>query len=60
LPVEAKLSDAAPSPSWAKFAGLLPCKRGLQVVRRPTWKVHEFGDAEILVAGAAEALAYFA
>ncbi|MBI5723105.1 MAG: DUF4143 domain-containing protein [Planctomycetes bacterium] len=60
LPVEAKLSDTKPSPSWKKFAGLLPCKRGLQVVRRPAWKIHEFGDASILVAGAAEALGYFA
>jgi len=60
LPVEAKLTDTEPSPNWRKFAGLLPCKRGLQVVRRPAWKVHEFGDARVLVAGAAEALGYFA
>jgi hypothetical protein len=60
LPVEAKLTDTEPSPNWRKFAGLLPCKRGLQVVRKPAWKVHEFGDARVLVAGAAEALGYFA
>ncbi len=60
LPVEAKLSDTEPSTNWAKFAALLPCKRGLQIVRQPAWKVHEFGDAQVLVAGAAEALGYFA
>ncbi|MFH1024102.1 MAG: ATP-binding protein [Planctomycetota bacterium] len=60
LPVEVKLADTEPSPNWRKFAGLLPCKRGLQLVRRPTWKSHEFGDTTILVAGAAEALGYFA
>jgi len=59
LPVEAKLSETALSPSWGKFAGLLPCSQGLQVVRRPAWEVHEFGDRRVLVAGAAEALAYF-
>lgn len=56
LPVEAKWGDETPSPAWKKFAGLLPCKRGLQVVRKPTWKLHEYGDARVLVAGAAEAL----
>ncbi len=60
LPVEVKLSATEPSPSWRKFAGLLPCKRGLQIVRRPTRKVHDFGDTQLLVAGAAEVLAYFA
>jgi hypothetical protein len=60
LPVEAKLSDTEPAPSWRKFAGMLPCKHGLQVVRQPAWKVHEFGDTKVLVAGAEEALAYFA
>jgi len=60
LPVEVKCSDATPSPNWRKFAGLLPCKRGLQLVRQPEWKIHDLVGAEILVAGAAEALAYFA
>lgn len=59
LPVEVKLNDAEPSPSWRKFAPLLPCKRGLQIVYQPHWKIHEYGEAQILVAGAAEALAYF-
>ena len=59
LPVEVKLSDTDPSPSWWKFAGLLPCDRGLQIVRGRHWRVHEFAAAKILVAGAAEALAYF-
>jgi predicted AAA+ superfamily ATPase len=60
LPVEVKLSDTEPSPSWRKFADLLPCGHGLQIVRRPAWKMHEFGGTQVLVAGAAEALTYFA
>ena len=60
LPVEAKLSDTEPSPNWRKFTRLLPCGRGLQIVHRPAWAVHQFGDTEVLVADAAEALAYFA
>lgn len=60
LPVEVKMSDAEPSPNWKKFAAMLPCKRGLQIVRRPEWKLHTFGDAQVLVAGAAESLSYFA
>jgi predicted AAA+ superfamily ATPase len=60
LPVEVKLADTDPSPSWRRFASLLPCKRGIQIVRRPTWKTHDIGDAHLLVAGAAEVLAYFA
>lgn len=60
LPVQAKLNNAEPSLSWRKFAGMLPCKCGLQIVRRPTWKVHEFGDAKVLAAGAGEVLGYFA
>jgi hypothetical protein len=39
---------------------MLPCKQGLQIVRQPHWTVHEYGDAKVLVAGAAEALRYFA
>lgn len=60
LPVEVKGTDTTPSPNWKRFAGQLPCRQGLQVVRQPHWKVHEFGAAQVLVAGAAEALAYFA
>lgn len=60
LPVEVKQADTELSPNWKKFAGLLPCKRGLQLVARPTWKMNTFGDTQILVAGAAEALHYFA
>lgn len=59
LPVEVKMGETDPSPSWRKFAPFLPCKHCLQVVYQPEWKVHEFGDAKILVAGAAEALNYF-
>jgi hypothetical protein len=60
LPVEAKLSEAQPSDAWKKYATMLPCKQGLQIVRQPHWTVHEYGDAKVLVAGAAEALRYFA
>lgn len=60
LPVEVKTSDAGLSPNWKKFAPMLPCKRGLQIVRKPEWTLHDFGGSQVLVAGAAEALSYFA
>jgi len=60
LPVEVKQADTELSPNWKRFAPLLPCKRGLQLVAKPAWKLHTFGDTQILVAGAAEALHYFA
>jgi len=60
LPVEVKLTDAEPSPNWPWFARFLPGRRGLQLVASPTWKMHTFGDTQVLVAGAAEALGYLA
>ena len=54
------MSDADVSPNWRKFAPMLPCKRGLQIVRQPEWKLHDFDGPQVLVAGAAEALSYFA
>lgn len=60
LPVEVKLSEDEPSQSWRKFAPLLPCKHGLQLVYQPKWKICNFGESMVLVAGAAEALDYFA
>lgn len=60
LPVEAKTSEREPSPNWARFMPFLPCKRGLQIVREPGWKIHASSDARILVAGAAEALGHLA
>ena len=60
LPVEVKMSEFEPSPNWKRFASMLPCKRGLQIVYPAAWKLHQFGDAHVLVAGAAEALNYFA
>jgi len=60
LPVEVKLADTELSPNWKRFAPLLPCKKGLQLVAQPTWSLRTFGDTQILVAGAAEALYYFA
>ena len=60
LPVEVKQTDATPSENWKWFTRFLTCRRGLQLVMTPTWKSHTFGDSHILVAGAAEALRYFA
>jgi hypothetical protein len=59
LPVEVKMSSEL-SPNWRKFAPMLPCRRGLQIVRKPEWKLHDFGGSQVLVAGGAEALRYFA
>jgi predicted AAA+ superfamily ATPase len=55
LPVEVKISETNPSENWSRFVAMLPCKRAVQLVRKPHWKVHKIKDAEILVAGAAEA-----
>ena len=60
LPVEVKMSGSEVSPNWSRFAPMLPCKRGLQIVCKPEWKLSRFGDTQLLVAGAAEALSYFA
>ena len=60
LPVEVKLADTQPSENWQRFAKALPCKQGLQVVYQHAWNTHAVGDMRILVAGAAEALHYFA
>jgi predicted AAA+ superfamily ATPase len=59
LPVEVKLNDAEPSENWPWFARFLPCRRGLQLVASSFRKAHTFGDAQILVVGAAEALDRF-
>jgi predicted AAA+ superfamily ATPase len=60
LPVEAKLSDPAPSPNWRKFLPMLPCHRALQLVAEPgAWREHVIGEATVLVASAGEALSYF-
>jgi predicted AAA+ superfamily ATPase len=60
LPVEVKLSDTAPSANWNRFLPMLSCKRGLQIVFQPFWKAHDVAGAQVLVAGAGEALRYFA
>ncbi|MBI4229682.1 MAG: hypothetical protein HY608_02490, partial [Planctomycetes bacterium] len=60
LPVEVKWSDTDPSPNWKRFAPMLSCKRGLQIVHQGAWEVRGFGETQVLVAGAAEALRYFA
>ena len=60
LPVEVKLADVEPSENWRWFGRFLDCRRGLQLVASRAWKTHAFGDTRVLVAGAAEALDYFA
>ncbi|MEW6359274.1 MAG: ATP-binding protein [Planctomycetota bacterium] len=60
LPIEVKWADVTPSGNWRHFAKVLPCCRGVQIVRKPAWEVHRYGGAEVLVAGAAEALRYLA
>jgi predicted AAA+ superfamily ATPase len=60
LPVEVKLSDTSLSPNWKRFAPVLPCKYGLQIVYKSAWKLHKCEENQILTAGSAEALAYFA
>ncbi|RMF23381.1 MAG: ATP-binding protein [Deltaproteobacteria bacterium] len=59
LPVEAKLSEANPSPNWRKLLPQLPCKFGLQLCAAPGhWRVYSEGRQTLLVASAAEALYY--
>jgi hypothetical protein len=61
LPVEAKLADPTPSPNWLKFLRQLPCDFGIQVCERPgRWTIHEREGRRLLVASAAEVLAYLA
>lgn len=60
LPIEVKLTEQHPSPSFAVFGPALPCRFGLQITRQPGWVEHRFGDACVLVGGAAEVLGYFA
>ena len=58
LPVEVKRGDEKPSPNWRKFLPTLECRRALQITEAPAWKLYAEGDAELLVAGAAEVLPY--
>jgi hypothetical protein len=58
-PVEAKRGEDKPSPNWRKFLPMLPCRRALQITEHPAWKLYTENDAELLVAGADEALMYF-
>lgn len=60
LPVEVKYSETTPSPNWYKFLPQLGCDFALQLVHKPHWKMHQLANAKVLVAGAAEALQYFA
>jgi hypothetical protein len=60
LPVEVKYSDTALSPNWNRFLSPLGCGHALQLVYQPQWESRQVGQAQIVVAGAAEALGYFA
>ena len=61
LPVEVKLNDPTPSTAFRAFLPQLGCRFGLQIVHAPdVWATHGVGDAQVLVASAAEALGYFA
>jgi hypothetical protein len=60
LPVEVKRSDDKPSQNWKKFLPMLQCKKALQITEKPVWKLYAENDSQLLVAGAAEALMYFA
>ena len=53
LPVEARLSDAEPSPHWRRFLPALGCRRGVQVVATSScFRLHPIEDTEVLVASA--------
>jgi predicted AAA+ superfamily ATPase len=56
LPIEVKSGDLSPSDSWKALGPFLPCKLGLQVVRKPVRQVREAGGTRVLVIGAAETL----
>jgi len=60
LPIEVKQADTELSPNWKRFADHLPCTRGIQLVAQPAWNMRTAAGMQILVAGAAEALSYFA
>jgi len=54
------MSETSPSPNWHRFLPRLECRHALQLVYEPNWTVHQIGQTQLIVAGAAEALAYFA
>jgi len=60
LPIEVKTGDDNPSQNWKKFLPMLGCKKALQITEKPVWNLYTEDDRELLVAGAAEALMYFA
>jgi len=60
LPVEVKSGDLEPSDSWKALGPFLPCRLGLQVVRKPGQRFHEVGTTRVLVIGAPEALSCLA
>jgi uncharacterized protein len=60
LPVEVKLNETTPASNWKIFFKQIPCKRALQIVRKPQqWKLHSANGKHLLIASAHESLAYF-
>jgi uncharacterized protein len=60
LPIEVKSGQLTPSDSWKALGPFLPCRQGLQIVRRPIQRFHEVGKTRVLVIGAAEVLSCLA
>jgi predicted AAA+ superfamily ATPase len=59
LPIEVKLTDETPSPSWAKLMGQLNCAYGVQLVMKPgVHRLYEHPKYKILVISAAQFLQY--
>jgi hypothetical protein len=60
LPVEAKLSDATPSPSWKAFLPVLGCHHAIQILAQPHWETRDLNGVQLLIAGADRVLPTFA
>lgn len=60
LPIEVKLSEERPSKSLRAYLEILDLPRGLQIVRSPHRSMHENAGRQVLVLGAAQALAVLA
>lgn len=60
LPIEVKIGDTAPAKNLFSYLEILGLPRGLQIVRFPERSVHGRPGREVLVMGAAQALAMLA
>lgn len=53
IPIEVKLSQDTPSPHWNFYFKNLPCKKGLQIIKKPGVKKHVMvGSGEVLIISA--------